>query len=269
MATTSSLLVDFTLRISFGNWYGRRGAAIFSARLRLEDRGERSAVREAALRADRAVANVLSMRFVVRKCFRCSAGNVQAFGRFLVFHLVALDESTERGLGVNLRLAQPNLLHRAFGLRVLVLRAAWRARWQSCAPNSAALGWPARAFQKPSAPSAKPHLEPTPLQIEQQVAPILRALPRAVGKADKFLAALRRRTDPECIASRLQAGLTSECRPDVDLSFRRQIAFLPSLCSSIHPSLRRLMATGDSPDASLPSDAASASVKSPVEMPFK
>ncbi len=41
---------------------------------KLEDHGERGAVRQAALRPDRAVAKVLSMGLVVRKCFQCSAG---------------------------------------------------------------------------------------------------------------------------------------------------------------------------------------------------
>jgi hypothetical protein len=38
-------------------------------------------------------------------------------------------------------------------------------------------------------------LEPTPLQIEQQVAPVLRILASAIGKSDQLLAAFRRRAD--------------------------------------------------------------------------
>src|SRR6267378_289644 len=33
------------------------------------------------------------------------------------------------------------------------------------------------------------HVEPTPLQVEQQIAPVLRALAGAIGEADQFLAA--------------------------------------------------------------------------------
>src|SRR5215472_638366 len=36
-------------------------------------------------------------------------------------------------------------------------------------------------------------VEPAPLQVEQQIAPVLRALAGAIGKADQFLAAFRRR----------------------------------------------------------------------------
>jgi hypothetical protein len=39
------------------------------------------------------------------------------------------------------------------------------------------------------------HLEPAPLQLEQQIAPVLRALAGAIGEADQFLAAFRRRAD--------------------------------------------------------------------------
>src|SRR5467141_4647155 len=31
------------------------------------------------------------------------------------------------------------------------------------------------------------HVEPTPLQVEQQIAPVLRALAGAIGEADQFL----------------------------------------------------------------------------------
>jgi len=41
----------------------------------------------------------------------------------------------------------------------------------------------------------RPHIEPAPFQIEQQITPILRTFPYAVGEADEFLAALRRRAD--------------------------------------------------------------------------
>jgi hypothetical protein len=39
------------------------------------------------------------------------------------------------------------------------------------------------------------HVEPAPLQVEQQIAPVLRALAGAIGEADQFLAAFRRRAE--------------------------------------------------------------------------
>src|SRR5579872_6977925 len=39
------------------------------------------------------------------------------------------------------------------------------------------------------------HVEPAPLQIEQQISPVVRALAGAIGEADQFLTAFRRRTD--------------------------------------------------------------------------
>src|ERR1700755_2562914 len=51
------------------------------------------------------------------------------------------------------------------------------------------------AFQNPSAPSAmalRRHVEPAPLQLEQQIAPVVCALASAIGEADQFLAAFRR-----------------------------------------------------------------------------
>src|SRR5215470_913181 len=71
-----------------------------------------------------------------------------------------------------------------------------------------------------------------PLTIEQQFAPILRAFAGAVGEADEFLAALRRRADQHQNALLLvfKPGLQIDAVcPDVHVAFRRQIALLPSL----------------------------------------
>ena len=90
------------------------------------------------------------------------------------------------------------------------------------------------AFQKPSAPSAMASLggnvEPAPLQIEQQIAPVVRALARAIGEADQLLLALRRRADQheDALLFVLQARLEMDAvGPDVDVALRRQIALLP------------------------------------------
>ncbi len=74
------------------------------------------------------------------------------------------------------------------------------------------------------------HLEPAPLQIEQQIAPVVRALAGAIGEADQFLAAFRRRADQHQDAllfvfeARFEMDAVS---PDVDVALRRQIALLP------------------------------------------
>ena len=133
------------------------------------------------------------------------------------------------------------------------------------------------AFQKPSAPSATASsgatAKPSPLQIEQQLAPVLRALARAVGEADQLLPALRRRADQheDALLLVLQPRLQIDAvGPDVDVAPGRQIALASSACArrSRPPSAAQIV-EADRPGASLPSKAASASSKSPVEMPFR
>src|SRR6266699_2079184 len=79
LAATSSPSANFTPRISFGNWLlpSRRRQVFCAASTSLKTMA--SAVRFDRQPFDRivrwrTVANVLSMGFVVRKCFRCSAG---------------------------------------------------------------------------------------------------------------------------------------------------------------------------------------------------
>ncbi len=75
------------------------------------------------------------------------------------------------------------------------------------------------------------HVEPAPLQIEQQIAPDVRALAGAIGEADQFLAAIRRRADQHenallfVFEARFEMDPIS---PDVDVALRRQIALPPS-----------------------------------------
>ncbi len=70
-----------------------------------------------------------------------------------------------------------------------------------------------------------------PLQIEQQLAPVLRALAGAVGEADQLLLALRRRADNHehalllVFEPRLQIDAVG---PDVDVAPGRQVALLPA-----------------------------------------
>ena len=74
------------------------------------------------------------------------------------------------------------------------------------------------------------HVEPAPLQLEQQIAPVVCALASAIGDADQFFAALRRRTDQHedallfVLEACFEMDITS---PDVDIALRRKIAVLP------------------------------------------
>ncbi len=126
----------------------------------------------------------------------------QAVGRLLVFQRVALDEGVERQLGCGLGFGHPDLLQRAFGFRVLALRQL--GKYVGGLVHPAAL----LARFRPDLTGGLPEpecaigddeprgsIEPAPLQIEQQIAPVVRALAGAIGEADQFLAAFRRRAD--------------------------------------------------------------------------
>jgi hypothetical protein len=112
----------------------------------------------------------------------------------------------------------------------------------------------------------EPYVDPAPLQVEQQIAPVLRSLADAIGEADKFLAALPRRADQHqyVLLSVFEACLEMDAfGPDVDVAVRRQIKLLP------RGVFGEPMADPDNPAASLPSGAASASEKSPVAIPLR
>jgi hypothetical protein len=114
---------------------------------------------------------------------------------FSYFGRVACDEGVERQLGGGLGLGHPDLLQRAFGLRLLALR--------QLGEHVRGLAHPVALLARfrPDLTSGLPepecaigdgeprrHVEPAPLQIEQQIAPVLRALAGAIGEADQFLA---------------------------------------------------------------------------------
>ena len=68
------------------------------------------------------------------------------------------------------------------------------------------------------------HVEPAPLHIEQQIAPIVRALPGTIGEADQFLAAFRRRADQheDALLFVLEPGFEMDAiSPDVDVALGR------------------------------------------------
>src|SRR5207253_8693550 len=215
---TSIPSLNVTPRTSFGNWLvpSRRRQLFCAASSSLKTIA--SAVRLDRHPFDRmvrwrTVAKVLSMGLVVRRCFPVLGGEfverqqrisilAQAVGGFLVFGRVALDEGVERQFGGGLGFGHPDFLQRAFGLRLLALwqlgehvgglvyPAALLARFR---PDlTGGLPEPERAIGDDE---LRGHVEPAPPQIEQQIAPIVRALPGAIGEADQFLAAFRRRAD--------------------------------------------------------------------------
>ena len=70
----------------------------------------------------------------------------------------------------------------------------------------------------------------------------MRALARAVGKADEFLLALRRGADDDedALLLVLEAGLQVDAvSPDVDVALGREVALAPRVCSSCQPSFSR------------------------------
>ncbi len=70
------------------------------------------------------------------------------------------------------------------------------------------------------------------LQVDQQFAPVLRALAGAVSEADQLLLAFRSGADQhkDALLVVLQPGLQMDAiRPDVDVSPGRQIALLPAI----------------------------------------
>jgi hypothetical protein len=132
---------------------------------------------------------------------------------------------------------------------------------------------PPEALQNLSAPSANSGRTSSRrrFQTEQQFAPIPRNFARTVSKADERCGPLAsRRSAPERTASRLQAGpADSTVGPDARVAFRRSIALLPHVVL-VDPSILEANNGGwRQPDASLPSNAAGAPEKSPVEMHFK
>jgi hypothetical protein len=70
------------------------------------------------------------------------------------------------------------------------------------------------------------------LEVDQELAPALGALPRPHMKAEQFLPALRRGADDdeEALRLRLHPGLEVDAvGPDVDVAAGREIAVLPAL----------------------------------------
>src|SRR5215510_3972248 len=209
----------------------------------LEDRGERSLVREAAPGANGAMAHRRERaldRVRRPQMLPVLGGKVvegeqrvaiffQTGGRLLVFQRVALDESVERGKGVHFRLGHPDLLQVTLGLRLLALRQL--GEHVCCLVHPAALLAHFRPYFAGGLPKAKttvgdgefrPHVEPATLQVEQQAAPIVCTFPCAIDKTDELLLALWRRPDQNEDALLLVLETRFEMdsiRPDVNVSF--------------------------------------------------
>ncbi len=83
------------------------------------------------------------------------------------------------------------------------------------------------ALQEPRAPTATAGAATSPLHVDQQFAPALRAFAHADGKADQFLPALRRGADRHrhALGLILQPGL----EVGLDVAARRHVARLPAL----------------------------------------
>ena len=112
--------------------------------------------------------------------------------------------------------------------------AACSRRSRSCAPSSAVRVPSARLRRPPSRirvrrrrSQLRLHIEPAPLQIQQQCAPVVRTFPCAIGESDQFLAAFWRRADDHenalllVFEPRLQVNAIG---PDEDVASHRQIA---------------------------------------------
>src|SRR5207344_2752781 len=135
---TSIPSVNLTPWISFGNWLWPSMRRQFFCAPSTSLKTMASAVLFDRQPFDRmvrcrTVAKVLSMGFVVRKCFQCSAGKVverqqriavlgQAIGRSLVFDLVGFDKGFQGRNGILRGLGHPDLLQRTLGLGVQALR---------------------------------------------------------------------------------------------------------------------------------------------------
>ena len=116
------------------------------------------------------------------------------------------------------------------------------------------------------------HRKPAPFEVEEQLFPGLRALAHAVDEPDEFLFALGRGADDHQQALRvlLEPSLHMDAvDPEVNVAFGREIALAPARVLVRPGLLEPPDGRGREPAASLPSNATSASSKSPLEIPFR
>src|SRR6187549_926715 len=206
LTTTSSPSVNFTPWMIFGNWLWpsslRQVFCAPSTSLKtmasavLFERQPFDGVRRAQMLP------VLGGEVV--ECEQRLAILAQAFGGLIVFNLVALDEGVESSVSIRLRLGHPDRLQGTLGLRMLALRQPVQdvRRFVHPAALLPRLG-PHLAERLPEAERTvgdgqlRRDCQPAPLQIEQQGAPVMGALARAIGEANQLLFALWRCADDD------------------------------------------------------------------------
>src|ERR1700719_3037921 len=202
----------------------------------------------------------------------------QALDSLVVFDAPGFDEGVERGECILLGLGHPDLLEHTLGLRLLALGQLVQDIGGLVHPTAlAACPRPHLLDRLPEAEGAVgdrelgSHRKPPPFEVEEELFPRLRALAHAVDESDKFLFASGRGADDhqQTLCGLLEPGLHMDAvHPEVNVAFGREIALAPTRMLVRQASLSRPMVEAESPSASLPSSAISASSKSPVEMPF-
>src|SRR5215211_2337420 len=218
----------------------------------LEDHGECGLVGETSLGAHGAVADrcerafddvgcaqmlpVLGREVVEGKQRIAILG--QAVDRLSVFDAPGFDEGVESDERLLLGLGHPDLLQRPLGLRLLALGQFVEDIGGFVHPAALATRLRPHFFERlPEAQRAVgdrklgPDRKPAPLQVEEELAPRLRALAHAIDEADEFLLAFRRGADDDQQALRLvlEASLHVDAvDPEVDVTFGREIAPAPA-----------------------------------------
>src|SRR5262245_33902931 len=203
----------------------------------------------------------------------------QALDCLVVFDAPALDEGVEGRERVLLGLGHPDVLQRPLGFWLLAGRQFVEDVGGFVHPAALAARLGPYLFDRlPESERAigdrelGANRQPTPLQIEEQFPPRLRTLAHTVSEADKLLAALGCGSDDDQQALRgvFETGLhMNAVDPEVDVAFAERSSLPQRACSSDQASLRRPTVEAESPPASLPSHAISASAKSPAEMPLR
>src|SRR5262249_42017328 len=204
----------------------------------------------------RTVANELSMTFVARSCFQCSAGKSEkasSASPALIKHSIALAYLTPHVSTQTPKAASAYFLASAVQIACSARLALGGWLFGSLLRTLAVLctlqGWPRLGpclFDR--LPESKRAIgdrelganrQPTPLQIEEQFAPRLRTLAHTVGEADKLLPALGCGSDDDQQALRgvFETGLhVNAVNPEADVAFGGEIAPGPA-CMLLRPSL--------------------------------
>src|SRR3981189_1281871 len=118
----------------------------------------------------------------------------QAIGGLLVFQRVALDEGVERQVGSNLGFGHPDLLQCSFGFRLLAFRQLGEHVRGLVHPATLLARFrPDLTGRLPKPESAigddepRRHVDPAPLEIDAQMAPVLCVLAGTIGEPTSSL----------------------------------------------------------------------------------